>query len=837
MKNLIIVCILISQVYSVGFAQVITVSNQSNSPGQYSNLQAAINAANPGDTLYVQGSTNSYGNITVNKRLTFIGPGFNPQGQFIVTANIGSITLDSVVPTSSGTGSNFIGLNIANITETVYYSQINNILVDRCRISGSLKSYISGNNWIIRNCLFIWAGHLNVINIGNWSNLVILNNVFSFSPFGPNSTFPAIENSYQSSIIINNNIFTGYNQGGAFQNIANAQFSNNIFYGKSPTGATSSVFSNNLSFGGSAPILPPTGNIGQNNLVNVDPQFVSIPVNTFTFDYAYDFHLDTTLLGSDGTDIGIFGGTYPMPSFGGYIITGHPRLPQVYFLHLQNNVISLNTPLNITVKARIFDSPPIYTGEYFYDNDPGVGNGTPLAQFTPTNDTTIVLPLQTTVLQPGHHWIYFRYKDTLGKWGLHARMDFFSCNNIPLADFSTVPVCAGTPTTFTDLSTNTNANTVYKWDFTNDGTFDSNNTGNTNFTYPAAGTYTAKLLLTDTTGCNSEITHTVVVNDVPAAAGPITGPDTVCAGQTGVIYSVPVITGATSYIWNVPIGVTISGGGIDSIIVDFSSSVSSGNISLYGHNSCGYGAFSALGVFINQQPIFPLIGTITQPTCSLATGSVDLNGLPSGYWTINPGNISGIGSDTTISGLVSGNYYFTVTNATGCTSLASANVVINTPPSSPPTPTISLIGNTLHSDAPTGNQWYNQNGAINGATGQNYTVIADGYYYDIVTLSGCSSDTSITMHVVISGEELIENNNIKIYLNPSQDIVSVTSSKYYDKCTVTVFDALGKKVKQTGFFNNQLIQVPVNELAGGLYVVEVKMDENKSISQKIIKNN
>jgi hypothetical protein len=73
----------------------------------------------------------------------------------------------------------------------------------------------------------------------------------------------------------------------------------------------------------------------------------------------------------------------------------------------------------------------------------------------------------------------------------------------------------------------------------------------------------------------------------------------------------------------------------------------------------------------------PTVGTITQPTCTVPTGSVDLSGLPSGSWTINPGAISGSGTTTTIANLAVGTYNFTVTNASACTSSATTNVVIN----------------------------------------------------------------------------------------------------------------------------------------------------------------
>lgn len=77
-------------------------------------------------------------------------------------------------------------------------------------------------------------------------------------------------------------------------------------------------------------------------------------------------------------------------------------------------------------------------------------------------------------------------------------------------------------------------------------------------------------------------------------------------------------------------------------------------------------------------PGTPVIGIVTQPTCSEATGSVQLTALPSsGTWTINPGSISGSGITTVISGLNPGTYSWTVTDAEGCTSLPTSNITID----------------------------------------------------------------------------------------------------------------------------------------------------------------
>src|SRR5690348_3604854 len=100
MKQYVLTSILALSLALNSFATVITVDNNANSPGQYSGLQTAINSAAPGDTLYVSGSVTSYGNVTINRRLTVIGTGYNPLKQMPLVSTVGTITLDSVLSVS-----------------------------------------------------------------------------------------------------------------------------------------------------------------------------------------------------------------------------------------------------------------------------------------------------------------------------------------------------------------------------------------------------------------------------------------------------------------------------------------------------------------------------------------------------------------------------------------------------------------------------------------------------------------------------------------------------------------------------------------------------------------
>jgi hypothetical protein len=92
----------------------------------------------------------------------------------------------------------------------------------------------------------------------------------------------------------------------------------------------------------------------------------------------------------------------------------------------------------------------------------------------------------------------------------------------------------------------------------------------------------------------------------PGSAGPITGPPggNVCAGQTGVIFSVDSISYATDYIWSLPFGASImSGTNTNVIAVDFSSTASNGNVLVYGVNTYGFGAYSPpFPIVVNTSP-------------------------------------------------------------------------------------------------------------------------------------------------------------------------------------------------------------------------------------------
>ena len=157
----------------------------------------------------------------------------------------------------------------------------------------------------------------------------------------------------------------------------------------------------------------------------------------------------------------------------------------------------------------------------------------------------------------------------------------------------------------------------------------------------------------------------------------------------------------------------------------------------------------------------PLVGTITQPTCSVTTGSVVLSGLPaSGTWTLtrSPGGTTtnGSGTSTTITGLTSGIYTYTVTNGTTCISPASGIVAINAAPVTPTAPTIGTItqptcsvatGSVVLTGLPNTGSWTitrSPGGITTNGSGTSTTIsgLATGTYTYTVSNGTCTSPSS-----------------------------------------------------------------------------------------------
>ena len=112
---------------------------------------------------------------------------------------------------------------------------------------------------------------------------------------------------------------------------------------------------------------------------------------------------------------------------------------------------------------------------------------------------------------------------------------------------------------------------------------------------------------------------------LPATPGSITGPVSVCPWQTGVVYSITPVSGATNYFWSVSGATIVSGQGSTSIILNFS--ITPANVCVVASNSCGSSTPNCKAITITFSPV------LAAPIANTATG-IQLTGFTANWTSV-----------------------------------------------------------------------------------------------------------------------------------------------------------------------------------------------------------
>ena len=329
-----LIVLLIVSSYSLK-AQINLIAVQhGNTPSFYQQVDDAIVNAQDGDTIYIPGGT---WNITqaINKRLHIIGVGHHPDSTiatFPTTLN-GNFLLNAGASNGSVKGL-IISANILVPSEQVSF-----YTVCRCHIlMGLYFSQTSNNNTFIENII---EGQIYGNNSTNFS---FFNNIFV-------SYYPSASTSEFINSIFKNNIFlisasTNYYP-------IRTQYSlieDNIFFCDAALYCVSnSLFKNNLFE--CAWEFPYYTNNGYNNIINQVKSSIFVNQSGNAFSYSHDYHLQSSCpgknAGTDGTDIGIYGGQYPWKD--GSV----PNNPHITISNIGGNTNSNGAlPVNIKVSAQ-----------------------------------------------------------------------------------------------------------------------------------------------------------------------------------------------------------------------------------------------------------------------------------------------------------------------------------------------------------------------------------------------------------------------------------------------------------------------------------------------------
>jgi hypothetical protein len=362
------------------FGAVRTVSNNPTRPAQFTTFAAAQTASVNGDTIYIYGSPFQYAAITISKRLVIIGAGYNPNNQFGQPTNIANIDLFRDAGVNNATGTVITGILTSRLDIAGLMS--NNITVFRNRFTSYLN--LAGgtptgyaNGWVLYNNIFdgyIYGGAGSRTALSA-TNIIIANNIFTGSAY--------LYQFNSNTILVDHNIFLGNGSGGNLWNLYNVIVTNNIFtrstgtvFASSTAGPVLCIFNNNLSnqttIADPGTYIPATNfvntftgtgggsNTGAGNFIGQDPLYTTAP-NLNAYTTTANYRLQTGSVGrnagTDGTDLGIYGGSYPFPSGGtpgsGYDTSPMPPIPQVTELNIQNATVPVNGTLNVNVKATV----------------------------------------------------------------------------------------------------------------------------------------------------------------------------------------------------------------------------------------------------------------------------------------------------------------------------------------------------------------------------------------------------------------------------------------------------------------------------------------------------
>lgn len=505
---------------------------------------------------------------------------------------------------------------------------------------------------------------------------------------------------------------------------------------------------------------------------------------------------------------------------------------------------TFHSPVYVTDQAL---NPDLIGAEYFWNTEPGFGNGTFVTFQNPGPVVDETLPISLCGLADGTHKLYLRTLDANGKWSHVYYSDVTVTNTgnpaaVSIGVSNNGPTCAGGSVQLT--VTGAQGSSI-QWTGPNGFTSVLANPTISNITIAGAGYYTA----TVTDGTCSQDVDSTLVTVAPAPVAAISGVTSLCSGNGTTLTA----SGGTVYAWSSgqsTAAITVTTAGTYTVTVSDGSSCSdtasvtvvvnpapvaaitgtdticTGSSSIF--TATGGGTYqwstgaSTASITVNTAGVYTVTVTAANGCTDVASRTLVISAsagpavVITGNDTICPsattsltasGGVSYVWStgstNATISGLSAGTYAVTASNAAGCTASATKNVVTDN----------SLAPTITGTDTicPGGSSTFTANGGASyvwstGSTSASIAVSVAGTYTVTATNArGCTATATRTLveatppTASISGATVVCDGNSTILTASGGDSyswstgaatasVSVSAAGSY---TVTVSDALG----------------------------------------------
>jgi hypothetical protein len=474
-----------------------------------------------------------------------------------------------------------------------------------------------------------------------------------------------------------------------------------------------------------------------------------------------------------------------------------------------------------TAQRQIF----VAAAEYWFDADPGAGNGTPMLAVD-GNYNRVLEAIKggeiPTPVSAGVHVLWMRAKEPQGAWGppfgIVVNMDIdIEGFNVSISGPTTF--CQGQSLLGANYSAQVAVGSTYTWTATNGTIISGQGTPNVNVNWNPSGNRTLTL-----NQCLNAVCETDMITLVVNPTYNLTASATICEGQS-IFLGGANQTQAGEYtdvypsIFGCDSTVVTTLSVVDQIITNAEASICEGqSIFLEGANQTESGEYTDM--YESSAGCDSLVVTqlTVHPTYYIDNAEA----------IICPGDSAFLGGDyQTIPGF----YTDVLQSEFGCDSVVVTNLIAV----SNPIPVISLNGINLETGNYQSYQWYLGGVAIDNANGSTYEPLSNGdYTVVVVDQNGCTGTSDVYMVVTVSVESTHANQILQVYPNPTSDELNIVIPQNLGtNPIIQVLDAVGRIIPvESSTLENRVI-LNLSQHARGTYLIQV-ISEEKNYTTRVV---
>jgi len=163
----------------------------------------------------------------------------------------------------------------------------------------------------------------------------------------------------------------------------------------------------------------------------------------------------------------------------------------------------------------------------------------------------------------------------------------------------------------------------------------------------------------------------------------------------------------------------------------------------------------------------------------------------------------------------SGIYLDTIPTKSGCDSIITVNLTIGLVNTG-----VTVNNNILTANATNAHyQWMdcNTNSIINADTNQQFIPTTNGNYAVIITENSCTDTSACYLITNVSAGEILVENGVNIFPNPSKGIYKITSNTTLNHATLKVYNSLGEEVFNLDGIAAAEFDLDLSKVSAGVY--------------------